>query len=67
MIKYLKENGALLNTIRPEYFLSLSEFNSFIKNSPNLVETSHVVPYALKINEHKYAYLSNEAWTVLFY
>ena len=58
VIKYLKTNGAHLNTIRPEYLLSKSDFKKFYKkNFPNLQK--HI--------EFRYAYLSVDAWITIFY
>lgn len=61
LIRMLKENGALLNTIRPEYLLKYADFNSYIKGNP--VQNCNI----FKISEAKFNYLSTDAWITLFY
>ena len=61
LIKYLKENGALLNTIRPQYFLSHADYNIYLKM------TFTEGQFVIRITEQKYNYISNEAWITLFY
>ena len=63
MIRTLKENGALLNTIRPEYLLKHHEYNTFVRTNPN----QSVMPSMAKLSENKFAYLSNDAWITIFY
>ena len=62
-IRSLKENGALLNTIRPEFLIKLADYNAFLKIAPN----ANVNPSLPKMNEQKFQYLSVDAWTTLFY
>ena len=62
-IRSLKENGALLNTIRPEFLIKLADYNAFLKIAPN----ANVNPNLPKMNEQKFQYLSVDAWTTLFY
>jgi len=33
MINYLKENGALLNNIRPYFLLSFADYNNFLRST----------------------------------
>ena len=62
-IRSLKENGALLNTIRPEFLMKLADYHAFLKIVPN----SNLSPNVPKMNEQKFQYLSIDAWTTLFY
>mmetsp|Transcript_30929 Transcript_30929/g.28114 ORF Transcript_30929/g.28114 Transcript_30929/m.28114 type:complete len:233 (-) Transcript_30929:504-1202(-) len=62
LIRLLKENGALLNTIRPEYLLKYSDFTSFQKNNPSLHINS-----TQKMAEKNFRYLSTDAWVTLFF
>jgi hypothetical protein len=63
LIKYLKENGALLNHIRPQYLLSFADHNSFVKTQTNDLFN----PSTLKITELRYNYVSQDSWLTLFY
>ena len=46
IIRFLKENGALLNTIRPWYLLSYSEYHMYLNQTMANFPNSN-----LKINE----------------
>ena len=63
LIKFLKENGAFLNTIRPYYLLSYVDYLLYVKlqNNENLHFSS------IKLNETKFNYVSLDAWITLFY
>jgi len=61
LLKWLKENGALLNTIRPEYLLSMADFSRFLKSTPELLQLK-----ARQI-ERRFPYLSMDAWITLLY
>lgn len=61
LIRSLKENGALLNTIRPEYLLKYQDFNNYTKSNPN------VYVQDAKLSEAKFNYLTLDAWITLFY
>ena len=61
LIRILKENGALLNTIRPEYLLRYADYNYYLKSNP--VSNCNLI----KISEPKFNYLSADAWITLFY
>jgi hypothetical protein len=63
LIKTLKESGALLNTIRPEFLLKYSEYNFYVKNNPS----QYLAPTVGRLNESKFQYLSTDAWITLFY
>ena len=63
LIRSLKENGALLNNIRPEYLLKHYEYNIYVKINPS----ANVMQSNAKLSEGKFAYLSNDAWITLFY
>jgi hypothetical protein len=63
LLHFLKENGAMLNTIRPEYLLSHADINLWYRNNWN----DYAANYANKISESKHKYVSMDAWTVLFY
>ena len=60
LITYLKSNGALLNTIRPEYLLSLQDFSRYLKTSSGL----QLKPRQI---ERRWPYLSMDAWITLLY
>ena len=63
LLHFLKENGAMLNTIRPEYLLSHHDLLAFYKRNPNPCAT-----YAAnKISERHHKYLSMDAWVTLFF
>ena len=61
LIRLLKENGALLNTIRPEYLLKWQEYNSYVMSNP----VPCVIP--TKVSEKNFTYISVDAWITLFY
>lgn len=61
LINFLKVNGAHLNTVRPEYLLSLSDYNKFVKQNPS---QGDLKPKTL---ERIFPYLSIESWITLFY
>lgn len=61
LLHYLKEHGALLNTIRPEYLLSKADYTKFLKNTP---EQLQLRPQQI---DRRWAYMSKDAWTVLLY
>mmetsp|Transcript_43635 Transcript_43635/g.42161 ORF Transcript_43635/g.42161 Transcript_43635/m.42161 type:complete len:195 (+) Transcript_43635:871-1455(+) len=61
MINHLKVNGAHLNTVRPEYLISLSDYNKFLKLSP---KEENMKP---KTIERIFPYLSQESWITIFY
>ena len=63
VIKFLKQNGAYLNTIRPEFLLSLPQYNLWIKNNQPL----HCLEKHLKLNDAKHSYLSVNSWVTIFY
>lgn len=62
LIHFLKENGAMLNTIRPEYLLNHSDQVLWYRLNPN--------PNVININkvpESRWRYLSMDAWLVVFH
>jgi hypothetical protein len=61
LINYLKVNGAHLNTVRPEYLLSLSDYNKFLKMHP---QEGNMKPKTL---ERVWPYLAMESWLTVFY
>jgi hypothetical protein len=61
LINYLKVNGAHLNTVRPEYLLSLSDYNKFLKMNP---KEENMKPKTL---ERIWPYLAMESWLTMFY
>lgn len=63
LLLYLKQNGALLNTIRPQYLMTFADYNFFIKTQPS----EFVSPNGLKLSENKFNYLSMDSWITLFY
>lgn len=61
LINYLKVNGAHLNTVRPEYLLSLADYNKFLKMNP---KEENMKPKTL---ERVWPYLAMESWLTVFY
>ena len=63
LIKFLKESGALLNTIRPQYLLSFLDYNAFIKTQSH----ENLTNSAIKITENRFNYISYDSWITLIY
>jgi len=61
LINFLKVNGAHLNTVRPEYLLSFSDYNKFLKQNPSQGDLKQ------KTLERMFPYLSAESWITLFF
>lgn len=61
LINYLKVNGAHLNTVRPEYLLSASDYNKFLRMNP---KDENMKPKTL---ERVWPYLAMESWLTVFY
>lgn len=61
LINFLKINGAHLNTVRPEYLLSLSDYSKFLKINP---KEENMKPKTL---ERIFPYLSMDSWMTVFY
>lgn len=61
LINYLKVNGAHLNTVRPEYLLSLADYNKFLKLNP---KEENMKPKTL---ERVWPYLAMDSWLTVFY
>lgn len=61
MINFLKTNGAHLNTVRPEYLLSISDYNKFLKLDP---KEENMKPKTL---EKIFPYIQMESWLTIFY
>ena len=57
LINFLKVNGAHLNTVRPEYLLSLSDYQKFVKIHPTSAE----------MKPRMFSYISLESWITIFY
>ena len=57
LVYYLKENGALLNNIRPHYLLQFQDFLCYIKSTSNEYMTN-----TIRVTESTFSYLSNDAW-----
>lgn len=62
-IKLLMLNGAFLNTIRPWYLLSYTEYLIYVKQNKN----EYVHMSGQRLSENKYHYLSLDSWVTLFY
>ena len=62
VIGQLKEQGGLLNHIRPEFLMDYSDLIFYLKTNP--VENAHSV--SLKLNESQFRYLSMYSWASLF-
>ena len=63
LILFLMENGAMLNTIRPEYLMSHQDIVVYYKNNPK----PHTLSAANKITESRFKYISMDSWNVLFF
>ena len=61
LINFLKVNGAHLNTVRPEYLLSINDYSKFLKLSPR---EENMKP---KTIDRIFPYLSMDAWMTLVY
>ena len=61
LINYLKVNGAMLNTIRPEYLLSMAEFMRYLKSTPTQLQLRQ------RQVERRWPYLSMDSWVTLLY
>lgn len=61
LIAFLKLNGAMLNTIRPEYLLSMGEYSRYLKSTPNQLQLRQ------RQIERRWPYLSMDAWVTLLY
>jgi hypothetical protein len=61
LINFLKVNGAHLNTVRPEYLLSVSDYSKFLKLNPR---EENMKP---KTIDRIFPYLSMDAWMTLVY
>lgn len=61
IIQTLKEQGAYLNHIRPEFLLSFQELSHYLRT--HQVEYAH--PISSKLKENEFKYLSMVAWSVL--
>lgn len=61
LINFLKVNGAHLNTVRPEYLISISDYNKFLKINQKDGNASQ------RVVDKMFPYLSIEAWVTVFY
>lgn len=66
MIRILKIEGALLNHIRPEYLLSYPDYLAWLKIQPK-EKYEYVPENLLRLTLQRFAYMSTDAWIVLFY
>lgn len=66
LIRFLKQEGALLNHIRPQYLLSYTDYQAYVKYYTQQ-ESLYVHPTHSKINFQKFQYISTDVWTSLFY
>lgn len=63
LINNLKEQGAYLNTIRPEHLLNYQDLLAYFKLNP--MEFAH--PYSTRLNESFFRYISADSWSTLVY
>ncbi len=61
LINFLKVNGAHLNTVRPEYLLSITDYSKYLKLNPR---EENMKP---KTIDRIFPYISMDAWMTLFY
>jgi hypothetical protein len=64
VIYYLKEQGAMLNNVRPYYLFSYSDYQIFQKNDKFKDQISL---NCQKINENQYNYMLADSWINVFY
>jgi hypothetical protein len=62
LILFLKENGGLLNSIRPYFLLSYQDYLNYIKIDP---AKDHVAVSCLRIPENRFDYIQTESWVQL--
>ena len=62
LIRYLKEQGALLNTIRPQYLLGYNDFVFYLKTS-----SSEGNAGSMRMTSYKFKYISYESWLTVFF
>ena len=63
ILTHLKEKGCLLNTIMPEFLLSCSDYNHYVKSQDI---TICEVQYK-RLNEKRHRYISVDAWVTLYF
>lgn len=63
LLHFLKENGAMLNTIRPEYLFNYQDLLTYYRKNPN----PNASISANKISEKNHKYISMDSWSTLFY
>jgi hypothetical protein len=61
IIRTLKEQGAYLNHIRPEFLLNFQELSHFLRTNP----MEHAHPISQKLKENEFKYLSMMSWSVM--
>lgn len=61
LINFLKVNGAHLNTVRPEYLLSIGDYSKYLKLNPR---EENMKP---KTIDRIFPYVSMDAWMTVFY
>lgn len=61
LLAWLKAGGALLNTIRPEFLLSISDYSRYLKSTPELLQ------FRPRQIERRWPYLSMDSWVTLLY
>ncbi|KAL4497051.1 hypothetical protein ABPG72_002207 [Tetrahymena utriculariae] len=66
LIRLLKQDGALLNHVRPQFLLGYNEYHAYIKTLSK-EDAQAIHPNGLKISSHKYSYFQSDAWITLFY
>lgn len=64
LIYFLKEQGAMLNNIRPHYLLAYQDFLNFQKQDGLRDQISI---NCQKISESQYVYLTADCWVQVFY
>ncbi|EGR28301.1 hypothetical protein IMG5_179020 [Ichthyophthirius multifiliis] len=66
LIRLLKQDGALLNHIRPQFLLGYNEYNVYLK-SQGKEEIQFLHQTMGKLSQHKYTYFCTDSWITLFY
>jgi hypothetical protein len=62
LLNFLKENNAMVNTVRPHFLLSHKDLLLYFKTS----QLPHMSPDYYKVSENQFRLLSLQSWTVLY-
>ena len=63
ILGFLLENGAYLNTIRPEFLLGHNDYNTYVRT----MDKPRCEPIKMKLTDKMHKYISYFNWIHLFY